>query len=89
MTKDVNNNKKRLKAVVTRDVKDKTVSVSVEVLMKHPIYLKRYTFKKKFLVHSDLGVKKGDKVLIEETRPYSRNVTWKIVKIFESVEAQK
>ena len=82
------NKQKQLKAVTLRDSKDKSVLVAITVLKKHPIYLKRYTHIKKFLVHTDSEIKKGVQVQIEETRPYSKNIAWKIAKILDDNRGQ-
>jgi len=47
---------RKLTGVVTSDVQDKTITVTVSRSVTHPIYGKRYTVSKKFAVH-DFGVK--------------------------------
>lgn len=59
----------------------KTVAVLVEGKKTHPLYGKSYVWSKKFLVHDELGAKLGDVVVIEETRPISKRVHWKVNKI--------
>lgn len=59
----------------------KTVSVIVEGKKTHPLYKKTYVWSKKYLVRDELGSKEGDVVVIEETRPISKRVHWKIAKI--------
>jgi len=71
---------KKLSGIALRDTKDRTLSVEVTTVKLHPVYGKRYKRIRKFLVHSDVEVKKGDKVTIEETRPISKKKAWKVIK---------
>ena len=62
----------------------KTITVSVQRKMKHPIYGKFIGKTKKFTVHdenNDCGI--GDTVKIMETRPLSKNKRWRLVEILE------
>ena len=73
-------NKKRLEGVVTSDKMNKTVTVKVTRYIKHPKYGKYYTTDKKYKAHDENNVHKiGDKVMIEETRPISKDKTFKVV----------
>lgn len=65
--------------IVTSAKLQKTVTVKVERLLQHPKYKKLIKVTKKFLVHDDLGVKEGDTVSIQETRPMSARKHFKIV----------
>lgn len=58
----------------------KTVTVLVERLWQHPIYKKRVKRSKKYLVHDEIGVKIGDRVVIQEVRPISKRKRYKILK---------
>jgi len=71
---------KRLNGVALRDTKDRTLLVAVTTVKFHPVYKKRYKRIRQFLVHSDTAVKKGDKLVIEETRPISKKKSWKVIK---------
>lgn len=71
-----------MKKIVGRVIstkQQKTVTVLVERLWQHPVYKKRIKRSKKYLVHDEIGVKGGDKVVIEETRPISKRKRWKII----------
>lgn len=69
-----------LRGVVISDKMMKTRVVAVERLKKHPKYLKYYRVRTKFKAHDELNeYKTGDHVIIEETRPLSREKRWKIV----------
>ncbi len=59
---------------------DKTRVVSVTRLKKHPRYKKYYKVMRKFKAHDGKNeYKTGDKVVIEETRPLSKDKRWRIV----------
>ena len=57
--------------------------VEVERVVKHPLYKKRLRKKKRYLVQDDVGVKDGDKVSIESTRPVSRKKRFKISEVLK------
>lgn len=72
--------KRRLQGVVTSDKMQKTRVVSVTHFRKHPKYLKYYRVTRKFKAHDENNeYKAGDKVIIEETRPLSKEKRWRIV----------
>ncbi len=75
--------KRRIKGNVVSDKMQATVVVSVDVLKKHPVYEKFVKVTKKFKAHDEMGVKQGDTIIIEESRPYSKDVTWKVVEKLE------
>jgi len=59
---------------------NKTVVVSVERSRKHPRYLKYYKATSRFKAHDEKGeFKAGDKVVIQETRPISKEKRWRII----------
>ena len=69
---------------VTSNKADKTVTVLVERLVKHRLYLKYVRRRTKFAAHDDLNdCRIGDKVLISESRPISKSKRWRVVKIVE------
>ena len=73
--------KKRLIGKVISDKMEKTVVVQVEEIRKHPLYKRRYRFHKKYKAHNEkLDLKVGDKVVIEECRPISKEKRWRIIK---------
>ncbi|MDZ4260448.1 MAG: 30S ribosomal protein S17, partial [Candidatus Sungbacteria bacterium] len=69
----------------------KTLVVRVDTLKKHPKYQKFYRTSKKFKVHDEKGeYRKGDIVMIAETRPISKEKRWvavELVKRSSEVEA--
>jgi small subunit ribosomal protein S17 len=61
---------------------EKTAVVAVSHSRKHPKYLKYYTTTKKFKAHNENNeYKAGDEVIIEETRPLSKEKRFKIVSL--------
>lgn len=63
---------------------NKSIVVTVEQKVKHPIYGKFVKKTKKFMAHdenNECGV--GDTVKIMETRPLSKNKCWRLVEIIE------
>ena len=78
------NLRKERVGVVTSNKMDKTVTVSIERKLKHPIYGKFVKRSKKYFAHderNECGI--GDKVKIMETRPLSKNKNWRLVEIIE------
>jgi len=69
---------------VVSDKMDKTVSVAIERLQKHPVvgkYIRRTT---KLMAHDEKNeCKTGDRVAISECRPIARNKSWRVVDIVE------
>ncbi|WP_058300203.1 30S ribosomal protein S17 [Gorillibacterium timonense] len=69
---------------VVSDKMDKTVVVAVETYKKHSLYHKRIKYTKKFKAHDELNEAKiGDTVKIMETRPLSKDKSWRLVEIVE------
>ena len=74
------NKKRRITGIVVSDKMQKTRVVAVARLKKHSKYLKYFKVTTKFKAHDENNeYKTGDKVVIEETRPMSREKRWKIV----------
>ena len=72
--------KRILQGVVVSDKQDKTVVVSVERQVMHPVYKKFVKKSKKFAAHDENNqFKVGDRVSIEECRPISKNKYWTVV----------
>ncbi|MEI6053841.1 MAG: 30S ribosomal protein S17 [Candidatus Saccharibacteria bacterium] len=75
---------KTLTGIVTSDVADKTITVTVTSRETHPIYGKQYTVSRKYAAHDETNsAKKGDKVTISETRPVSKRKSFKLDAIVE------
>ena len=72
--------KRILQGVVVSDKQDKTVVVSVERQVMHPVYKKFVKKSKKYAAHDENNqYKVGDIVMIEESKPYSKTKTWTVV----------
>ena len=73
--------------VVVSDKMDKTVVVQVERTVAHPLYGKILRRRKKFKAHDETNVcRAGDRVVIEECRPLSKEKHWRVVQILERHE---
>lgn len=65
----------------------KTIVVLVESTFSHPLYKKTVKKLKKYKVHDEnQEAKEGDIVLIQETRPLSKEKRWRLVKILKKAE---
>lgn len=72
---------------VTSDKMDKTIVVSTEDFVMHPLYGKRVKRTKKYKAHDEentCGI--GDKVKIMETRKLSKDKHWRLVEIIEKAK---
>lgn len=75
-----NKTRKQLKGVVVSDKMAKTVTVLVERFVKHPKYGKYFTISKKYKAHDEANTyKEGDKVVIEECRPISKDKSFTVI----------
>jgi len=73
--------KRKLQGVVVSDKMQKTVVVKVESIKEHPKYKRRYKIHKKYKAHDEKGgFHIGDKVIIEETKPISKDKNWIVIK---------
>ncbi len=70
---------KTLTGIVTSDVRDKTITVTVTSRETHPLYGKQYTVSRKYTAHDENNdAKLGDKVRIVEVRPISKTKSFKL-----------
>ncbi|MGD0829009.1 MAG: 30S ribosomal protein S17 [Desulfobaccales bacterium] len=73
--------------MVVSDKMDKTVVVEVKRLVAHPLYHKIIRRRVKIKAHDPQNAcQVGDKVLLEETRPISRDKRWRIKQILEKAQ---
>lgn len=73
--------------IVTSDKMDKTVVVSVKDRVQHPLYKKIVNRTIKFKAHdenNECGI--GDRVMIMETRPISKDKRWRVAEIIEKAK---
>ena len=69
-----------LEGNIVSDKMDKTVTVLVERRFMHPVYKKYVRKSDKYAAHDEANTyKTGDRVMIEECRPLSKNKRWKVV----------
>jgi len=74
--------KKTQIGVVVSDKMDKTVVVKVDRIIKHPVYNKYIRRSAKFKAHDEENkCKAGDRVQIIESRPLSKDKSWKVKQI--------
>lgn len=81
------NLRKERVGIVVSDKMDKTIVVAVSERVKHPLYKKIVNRTKKFKAHDEnnaCGI--GDKVLIAETRPLSKDKCWRLVEVVEKAK---
>jgi len=75
-----NKTRKQLSGTVVSDKMIKTVTVLVSRFVKHPKYGKFMNISKKYKAHDEEGkFKEGDKVVIEECRPISKDKSFKVI----------
>lgn len=78
-------NRKVRQGVVVSDKMDKTVTVQVERLVRHPMYKKYIRQRKKYKAHDPANeCRTGDLVTITETRPLSRDKRWRVRAVLKS-----
>ena len=81
------NLRKERVGIVVSDKMDKTIVVAVRERVKHPLYKKIVNRTKKFKAHAEnntCGI--GDKGLIQETRPLSKDKCWRLVEVVEKAK---
>ena len=78
--------KKTREGVVVSDKMTKTRVVVIERVFRHPRYERVITRSKRLKAHDEQNASKvGDRVLIEETRPLSKEKRWRILQVLASV----
>jgi small subunit ribosomal protein S17 len=78
------NLRKERTGVVVSTKMDKSIVVAVKRKVKHPIYGKFINRTKNLMAHDEAdSCNIGDTVRISETRPLSKNKTWRLVEIIE------
>ena len=79
-------NTRKIIGKVVSNKMDKTVSVAIERLIKHPVYGKYIRRTSKVLAHDENNsCNEGDRVAISECRPISKHKSWKVVDMVEQV----
>ncbi len=76
--------RKTMLGTVVSDRMDKTVIVAVERLVQHPLYRKYLRKQKRYKAHDEKNdCHIGDRVLLVETRPLSREKRWRVKEVLE------
>ena len=76
--------RKTLTGVVASDKMDKTIVVMVNRLVRHPVYKKYIRKRTKVKAHDEKNeCHVGDKVLLTETRPLSKEKRWRVKEVLE------
>jgi len=84
MSEDTKKVRRTIMGRVVSDKMDKTVSVAIERLIKHPMYGKYIRRTTKVLAHDASNeCKPGDRVTISECKPVSKNKSWAVVDVVE------
>lgn len=79
---------RKIIGTVSSDVQDKTIVITTTTRETHPIYKKQYTVSRKFTAHDEKNeARVGDRVEISETRPISKNKSWKLDRVVETGHA--
>jgi len=79
-TKEKTTGRRVLTGIVVSDKRDKTVTVAVTRMVKNARYHKYVRRTKNFAAHDENNeCRKGDQVVIEESRPLSRTKRWKVI----------
>lgn len=80
---------KTLTGIVTSDVRDKTITVTVTSRETHPLYGKQYTVSRKYTAHDENNEAHiGDRVRIVETRPLSKTKSFNLDVIEEKARGR-
>lgn len=73
--------------VVVSNKMDKTIVVAIQRTLKHPLYGKYIKRTEKIMAHDENNTCNiGDKVLVQETRPLSKNKHWRLVKVIVAAQ---
>lgn len=81
---------RRLKGVVVSHKMQKSVVVKVDSIKKHSKYLKYYRVSKKFKAHDEENkYRVDDTVIIEETKPISKEKKWRVVELVKRPDVEE
>ena len=76
--------RRKLVGVVRSDKMDKTVVVEVTRKVMHPVYQKYIKRRKRYKAHDEANTcRQGDRVLIEECRPMSKDKRWRVKQVLD------
>jgi len=79
---DPRNNRRTIRGIVVSDKMDKTVTVLVERVYKHPMYKKYVRSHSKYHAHDEQGeARVGDTVELMSCRPLSKLKRWRLLRV--------
>jgi len=80
---------RRLKGIIVSNKMHKTVVVRADRFLRHPKYLKFRRVSARFKAHDEKGeYRVGDVVMIEETRPLSKEKRWRIIELLKRLRTE-
>mgnify|MGYP001559067565 CR=1 FL=1 len=80
---------RRFTGIVMSDKMNKAIVVRVDRTKTHPQYQKKFVVSRRFSVHDPKNsAKVGDTVLIEECRPISKTIRWRLITIVKSTKEE-
>ncbi len=86
-TEEARGSRRSLNGEVVSNRMDKTIVVSIVRKWKHPRYGKMVKSSKKYKAHDEQNAaKKGDEVMITETRPISKDKRWRLVEVVKAAK---
>ncbi len=80
--------KRILKGKIVSDKMQKTVVVAVDMSKRHPIYKKIVKNTKRIKARNETKAKLNDIVTIEESAPFSKQVSWKVLEVVEAAKGK-
>lgn len=80
-------NRKTVSGIVVSDKMDKTIVVEVSTMVKHPVYKKMLKKSSRIKAHDETNqANVGDRVLLMETRPLSKEKRFRLVEVLEEAK---
>ncbi|MDY3052741.1 MAG: 30S ribosomal protein S17 [Ndongobacter sp.] len=80
-------NRKTVSGIVVSDKMDKTIVVEVSTMVKHPVYKKMLKKSSRIKAHDETNqAHVGDRVLLMETRPLSKEKRFRLVEVLEAAK---
>ncbi len=80
------NSRKVRRGVVASNKMEKTVVITLSRNFQHPLYGKTVRKSSRLKAHDELSCDVGDTVEVMETRPISKEVHWRVIRIVEKVK---
>jgi small subunit ribosomal protein S17 len=72
---------REFQGIITSDKRDKTVTIQVDTMVRHPVYKKFVKRTSRFSAHDEANeYKEGDTVVVQECKPFSKTKTWRVIR---------